>query len=238
MPAKGTDQRRRYHRPPMPADTDPVAIVRRRARTILDRLVRRYPEIHTALDYRHPWELLVSTVLSAQTTDENVNGVTPILFERWPTAVDLANANPEEVERVVFSTGFYRQKTASVIALSRDLVDRFGGEVPQDLDALTTLRGVGRKTASVVLAEAFGLPAIAVDTHVQRVARRLALTIEDAPEKIEADLRALYAQSRWSGISMRFIQFGREVCDARKPRCWECSLADLCPYPNKTPPPA
>ena len=201
-------------------------------------LARRYPEIHTALDYRHPWELLVSTVLSAQTTDENVNGVTPILFERWPTAVDLANANPEEVERVVFSTGFYRQKTASLIALSRDLVDRFGGEVPQDLDALTTLRGVGRKTASVVLAEAFGLPAIAVDTHVQRVARRLALTIEDAPEKIEADLRALYAQSRWSGISMRFIQFGREVCDARKPRCWECSLADLCPYPNKTPPPA
>jgi len=127
----------------------------------------------------------VSTVLSAQTTDENVNGVTPILFERWPTAVDLANANPEEVERVVFSTGFYRQKTASLIALSRDLVDRFGGEVPQDLDALTTLRGVGRKTASVVLAEAFGLPAIAVDTHVQRVARRLALTRAPRPRVLE-----------------------------------------------------
>jgi endonuclease-3 len=222
----------------MPPAVAPDAAAKRRARTILDRLVRRYPEIHTALDYASPWQLLVSTVLSAQTTDDNVNRVVPRLFARWPTAADLAEANPEEVEDVIFSTGFYRQKTVSIIALSRDLVEEFGGEVPADIDELTTLRGVGRKTASVVLAEAFGVPAIAVDTHVKRVCRRLGLTGSDDPVEIESDLRALYPRTRWSGVSMRFIQFGREVCDARRPRCWECDLADRCPYPAKTPPPA
>lgn len=221
----------------MPADTVPDPTARRRARTILDRLARRYPEIGTALDYADPWQLLVSTVLSAQTTDDNVNRVTPGLFARWPTAVDLADADPEEVERVVFSTGFYRQKTASIIALSRDLVDQFHGEVPGDLEALTTLRGVGRKTASVVLVEAFGLPAIAVDTHVKRLARRLGLTTADDPEQIEMDLRAVFPERRWAGVSMRLIQFGREVCQARRPRCWECDLVDRCPYPDKTPAP-
>ncbi|MFH1105164.1 MAG: endonuclease III, partial [Actinomycetota bacterium] len=194
---------------------------------------RRYPQVRTALEYTDPWQLLVSTVLSAQTTDDNVNRVTPVLFVRWPTAADLAAANPEEVEKVVFSTGFYRQKTLSIIALSRDLVDGYGGVVPADIDALTRLRGVGRKTASVVLAEAFGAPAIAVDTHVRRVARRLGLTTALDPEKIEADLRALYPRARWAGVSMRFIQFGREVCEARRPRCWECDLRDRCPYPDK-----
>ncbi len=216
----------------------PDAAARRAARTILDRLVRRYPEIHTALDFGDPWQLLVSTVLSAQTTDENVNRVTPVLFARWPTAADLASADPEAVEEVVFSTGFYRQKAGSIIALSRDLVERFGGVVPDELEALVTLHGVGRKTASVVLAEAFDRPAIAVDTHVARVTRRLGLTHERDPEKIEADLKALYPERRWSGISMRFIQFGREVCDARRPRCWECDLVDRCPYPDKTPAPS
>ena len=218
----------------MPSDTAPDPAARRRARTILDRLVRRYPQAHTALEYTDPWQLLVSTVLSAQTTDDNVNRVTPVLFVRWPTAADLAEANPEEVEKVVFSTGFYRQKTLSIIALSRDLVDGYGGVVPADIDALTRLRGVGRKTASVVLAEAFGVPAIAVDTHVRRVARRLGLTTAFDPEKIEADLRALYPRARWAGVSMRFIQFGRELCEARRPRCWECDLRDRCPYPDKT----
>ena len=210
----------------------------RRARTILDRLVRRYPEMHTALKYTDPWQLLVSTVLSAQTTDENVNRVTPGLFRRWPAAADLAVADPDEVEKVVFSAGFYRQKTTSIIALSRDLVEKFDGIVPADLDELTTLRGVGRKTASVVLAEAFGLPAIAVDTHVKRLAGRLGLSMAGDPDKIEADLRGLYPKTRWAGVSMRLIQFGRDVCDARKPRCWECELADRCAYPDKTPPPA
>jgi endonuclease-3 len=215
----------------------PTTADKRNARTILDRLAKRYPEMGTALDYTDPWQLLVATVLSAQTTDENVNRVTPELFDRWPTPADLAAADPEDVESVVFSAGFYRQKTASIIALSRDLDERFAGEVPATIEELTELRGVGRKTASVVLAEAFDLPAIAVDTHVKRLARRLGLTMETDPTRIEFALMALYPRHRWSGISMRFIQFGRDVCDARRPRCWECPLADRCPYPDKTPPP-
>lgn len=204
---------------------------------MLRRLKRRYPSIGTALDYADPWQLLVSTIISAQTTDENVNGVTPELFGRWPDAGALAGAAHEEVERVIFSTGFYRQKTKSIISMSADLVERYRGNVPVDLDELVTLRGVGRKTASVVLAEAFNKPAIAVDTHVRRLATRLGLTEHRDPTKIEFDLRALYDRRQWSGISMRFIQFGRDVCQARKPRCWECPLNDLCPYPDKTPAP-
>jgi len=196
--------------------------------------VRRYPDAGTALEYDDPWQLLVATVLSAQTTDENVNRVTPILFAKWPSAADLAAADPEEVEAVVYSTGFYRQKTAAIVALSVDVLERFGGEVPDDLDRLVTLRGVGRKTASVVLAEAWNRPAIAVDTHVKRVSRRLELTSETDPRRIEGDLRALFPEARWAGISMRVIQFGRDTCMARRPRCWDCILEDLCPYPYKT----
>jgi endonuclease-3 len=210
---------------------------RRNARVILGRLKKRYPEIRTALDYEDAWQLLVSTVMSAQTTDENVNRVAPDLFARWPTPEDLASADPEEVEQTIFSTGFYRQKTKSIIALSRDLADRFDGVVPVDLDELVSLHGVGRKTASVVLAEAFDVPAIAVDTHVKRLTNRLGLTRNDDPVKIEFDLRGLYPEREWTGISMRFIQFGRDVCDARTPRCWECPLRDRCPYPDKTPGP-
>lgn len=213
---------------------------RRNARVILDRLTKRYPEIRTALDYRDPWQLLVATVMSAQTTDENVNSVTPILFEAYPTPLDLAEADPEQVESIIFSTGFFRQKTKSIIALSSDIVDGFGGAVPEDLDELVTLRGVGRKTASVVLAEAWGVPAIAVDTHVKRVTNRLGLMPpggEDNPVKIEARLKQLVKQDRWAGVSMRIIQFGRDICDARKPKCWECPLADRCAYPDKTPAP-
>jgi endonuclease-3 len=213
----------------VPAPAPPTASDRRQARVILDRLKRRYPEAGTALAYRTPWQLLVATVLSAQTTDTNVNRVTPTLFDRWPEPHDLAAADPEEVESVVYPTGYYRQKTGAIIALSADLAARFGGVVPADLEALTTLRGVGRKTASVVLAEAFGLPAIAVDTHVGRLARRLGLSAASHPEGVEADLRALYPRREWVGISMRFIQFGREVCLARRPRCGECPLADRCP---------
>ncbi len=210
---------------------------REHAAAVLDGLKQLYPEISTALRYADPWQLLVATVLSAQTTDVNVNEVTPILFGRWPTAHDLAAADPDEVEQVVFSTGFFRQKTKAIIALSADLVERYHGEVPADLDELVTLHGVGRKTASVVLAEAFRVPAIAVDTHVNRVANRLGLVATQDPVKIEFSLRDLYPEEEWDGLSMRFIQFGRDVCDAKKPRCWECPLAVICPYPNKTPPP-
>lgn len=209
----------------------------RRARVVLGRLKERYPKIATALEFAEPWQLLVATVISAQTTDETVNRVTPELFERWPSPSALAAANPVEVERTIFSTGFYRQKTRSIIALSQDLLDRFGGVVPEVLDDLVTLRGVGRKTASVVLVEAFGVPAIAVDTHVKRLSRRLGLSTADDPAVIEQDLRLLYPKREWIGISMRFIQFGREVCTARRPRCWECDLSDVCPYEDKTPSP-
>jgi endonuclease III len=204
-----------------------------KARAILNRLLKRYPTIGTALEYRSAWHLLVVTVLSAQTTDENVNKVAPILFERFPTPSDLAEADPEEVERIVYSTGFYRQKTKSIIKLAQGLDELYAGEVPMDLDRLVELPGVGRKTASVVLAEVWGVPAIAVDTHVRRVTRRLGLTSEANPEKIEQDLKALFAEGTWSGLSMRFIQFGRDVCDARRPRCGECELFGRCEWPER-----
>lgn len=200
---------------------------------MLNRLKKRYPTISTALDYESPWQLLVTTVLSAQTTDENVNKVRGPLFARYPEPSDLASADIEEVEKIVFSTGFYRQKAKSIVTLAGDVTEKFGGEVPRDLESLTTLRGVGRKTASVVLAEAWGDPAIAVDTHVRRTTNRIGLTTESDPTKIEQDLRALYPVADWAGVSMRFIQFGRDICDARKPLCSECDLVDLCSWPDK-----
>jgi endonuclease-3 len=206
---------------------------KRNARVILNRLMKRYPEMTTALAYTDAWQLLVSTVLSAQTTDENVNKAVPGLFAAYPTPEDLAGADPEDIEKLVYSTGYYRQKTKSIIALAGDIVDKFDGEVPREIDDLVTLRGVGRKTASVVVAEVWGVPAIAVDTHVNRVSNRLGLTANSNPEKVETDLKALYPEDRWAGISMRLIQFGRDVCDAKRPRCWECPLADRCGYPDK-----
>ncbi len=210
---------------------------RRNARLVLKRLTERYPKMGTALTYADPWQLLVATVLSAQTTDENVNRVTPILFERWPLPEDLAHARPDDVEEVVYSTGFYRQKTKSILALAADVVERYDGKVPRELNEMVKLRGVGRKTANVVLAEAWDDPAIAVDTHVNRVSNRLGLTNNSDPVKIESDLKDLFLKKTWAGVSMRIIQFGRDVCDARKPRCWECPLRDRCPFEPKTPRP-
>ena len=221
----------------MPGDradgSTPTAAERGKARAILNRLVARYPKARTALDYDDPWQLLVVTVLSAQTTDENVNKVAPNLFSAYPDPGALADANPEDVEQIVFSTGFYRQKTKSIISLSQDLEERHGGKVPIDIDQLVQLRGVGRKTASVVLAEVWDVPAIAVDTHVRRVTGRLGLTTETDPVKIEADLKALYPRSTWSGLSMRYIQFGRDVCDAQRPRCGACEMFGLCAWEGR-----
>jgi endonuclease-3 len=211
----------------------PTARDRGKARAVLNRLVRRYPTIRTALDYDNAFRLLVVTVLSAQTTDDNVNKVAPVLFERYPTPADLAEANPEEVEQIVYSTGFFRQKTKSIIRLAQGVEEMFGGEVPETIDELVKLPGVGRKTASVVLAEVWDVPAIAVDTHVRRVARRLGLTKESDPKKIEPDLKALLPTETWSGLSMRIIQFGREVCDARRPLCGQCELFSLCEWPDR-----
>lgn len=213
--------------------TQPTAAERGKARAIFNRLVRRYPQIRTALDYRSAWQLLVVTALSAQTTDENVNNVAPILFEKYPDVESLADANPEAVEKIVFSTGFFRQKTKSIIKLSQGIIDMFEGEVPADIDELVKLPGVGRKTASVVLAEVWDVPAIAVDTHVNRVARRLGLTGNSEPAKIEKDLKALYPVDSWSGLSMRFIQFGRDTCDARRPDCGNCELFEFCTWEER-----
>lgn len=204
-----------------------------KARAVLNRLKRRYSEIRTALDYEDAFQLLVVTVLSAQTTDENVNKVAPVLFARYPGAAELAEADPEEVESIVYSTGFYREKTKSIIQLASDVEELFAGIVPSDLDELVKLRGVGRKTASVVLAEVWDIPAIAVDTHVRRVAGRLGLTHQANPVKIETDLKALYPKRDWSGISMRFIQFGRDTCEAKRPECGACELFSLCEWPGR-----
>lgn len=205
-----------------------------KARAVWNRLLARYPQIRTALDYESPWQLLVATVLSAQTTDENVNKVAPVLFAAYSTPEALAGAPLSHVEELVFSTGFYRQKAAAVVSLAQDLTEKFDGEVPADLDQLVTLKGVGRKTASVVLAEAFDEPAIAVDTHVKRTTNRIGLVWASDPVKIETDLKALYPPELWAGLSMRFIQFGRDVCDARKPRCFECEMVSLCDFEDKT----
>jgi endonuclease-3 len=211
----------------------PTAAERGKARAVFNRLITRYPEIGTALEYEDPWQLLVVTVLSAQTTDENVNQVAPVLFQRYPTPAALADADPADVEEIIFSTGFFRQKTKSIIKLAQGLDELFDGSVPTDLDELVKLHGVGRKTASVVLAEVWDIPAIAVDTHVNRVSNRLGLTSTRDPVKIEQDLKALFPESQWSGISMRFIQFGRDVCDARRPRCGDCELFRLCEWPDR-----
>ena len=211
----------------------PTAAERGRARRLVNRIEDTYPDISTELRHRDAWELLVGTVISAQTTDQNVNRVLPELFRRYPAPTDLAAAQEADVERIIYSTGFFRQKTRSIIGLSAGLVDRFDGRVPETLEELVTLPGVGRKTANVVLAEAFGQPAIAVDTHVRRVSRRWGLTTETDPDLIEQDLRSLIPVSSWNKLTMRVIQHGRDTCDARQPRCWECVVVDLCPWPDK-----
>lgn len=219
----------------MPASTasyaalSPVARTRR-ARRIYRALVERYPYAHAELDFETPLQLLVATVLSAQTTDVAVNKVTPTLFSRWPTAEALAAADRAEMEAVLKPTGFFRAKTNSVITLSQALVDRFGGEVPARLQDLVTLPGVGRKTANVVLGNAFGInEGVTVDTHVSRLSGRLGLSRGEDPIKIEEDLMRDFPQADWGLLSHLLIFHGRQVCVARRPRCGDCVLAQLCP---------
>ncbi|MCU1463893.1 MAG: endonuclease [Acidimicrobiales bacterium] len=203
-----------------------------RARIVLDRLREEYPGTVTelcALAHDGPFQLLVATILSAQTTDERVNMVTPEVFRRWPTPTDLAAADPGELEAVIHSTGFFRNKAKSLIGMALALEERFGGQVPSTIDDLVTVPGVGRKTANVVLSVAFGLPGLPVDTHVGRLARRLGLTTETDPVKVEHDLNALVPPQERGALSLRLILHGRRVCLARKPRCGECVLADICP---------
>ncbi len=200
-----------------------------RARFVAEQLALDYPEALCELDHCNPFQLLVATILSAQTTDARVNIVTPELFARYPDAGALAAASPDDVERIVQSTGFYQAKTRNLLAMATALVERFGGEVPTAMDDLVSLAGVGRKTANVVRSVAFGLPGLPVDTHVGRLARRLGLTTEEDPVKVEADLGALLARSQWGDFSLRLILHGRRVCDARRPRCLDCNLFAVCP---------
>jgi len=200
-----------------------------RAEITRERLALEYPGAECALIHDDAFQLLAATILSAQTTDENVNKVTPALFEKYPTPADLAHADPEDVERLVFQTGFYRSKTKSLLGMARMLEDDFGGEVPTALEDLVKLPGVGRKTGNVVRSVAFDLPGLPVDTHVGRLSRRLKLTTEDDPVKVEADLNALVPAEERGRFSLRLILHGRQICHARKPECGRCVLLDLCP---------
>ncbi|GGT61977.1 endonuclease III [Streptomyces althioticus] len=201
----------------------------RRARRINRELAEVYPYAHPELDFENPFQLVVATVLSAQTTDLRVNQTTPALFAKYPAPEDLAAADPEEVEEILRPTGFFRAKTKSVIGLSKALVEQFGGEVPGRLEDLVKLPGVGRKTAFVVLGNAFGRPGITVDTHFQRLVRRWKWTDETDPDKIEAAVGALFPKSDWTDLSHHVIWHGRRICHARKPACGACPIAPLCP---------
>jgi len=200
-----------------------------RARAVAALLAEEYPEALCELDHRNPFELLAATILSAQTTDARVNMVTPVLFARYPDAPSLAAASPAELEEIVRSTGFYQSKAKNLIGMGQALVDRFGGEVPTSLDDLVTLPGVGRKTGNVVRSVAFGLPGLPVDTHVGRLSRRLGLTVEEDPVKVELELNGFLPPAERGPFSLRVILHGRRVCDAKKPACERCVLEPLCP---------
>lgn len=208
------------------------SLTAKRARTadIVRRLHEEYPDAKCSLDHRNAYELLTATILSAQCTDERVNMVTPALFQRYPTPADLADARTEELEDLIRSTGFFRNKARSLLGMATALTETHAGDVPQDMTALVKLPGVGRKTANVVLGNAFGIDeGVVVDTHVKRLSGRLGLTRETDPEKIEVDLMKIVDRSEWTDISHLFIYHGRAVCKAPTPRCEVCVLSDICP---------
>ncbi|MCC6621827.1 MAG: endonuclease III [Deltaproteobacteria bacterium] len=203
---------------------------KQRAVIVDERLAETTPHPVVELDFTSAWQLLVATILAAQSTDKMINTITPVLFARWPTPADLAAADLAEVEEVVKSSGFFRQKAKTIVAAANKIVADFGGEVPTDIDALVTVPGVGRKTANVVLGAAYRIASgVVVDTHVTRVAARLGLTKEVDPERIEADLMKVFPRDRWIDVSHRLILHGRYVCRARSPDCDACALADACP---------
>jgi endonuclease-3 len=202
---------------------------RQRARQIDKKLAELYPDAHCALHHKNALELLVATILSAQCTDVRVNIVTPALFERYPNAEAYANADIAELESMIQSTGFFRNKAKNIKACCEQLVKNHGGEVPRTMEELVPLPGIGRKTANVILGNAFGVPGIPVDTHVTRLANRMGLTRHHDPVKIEADLMDLIPQEDWTMFGHRMIFHGRQVCHARKPKCEECELKKICP---------
>jgi endonuclease-3 len=207
----------------------PTTSARDRAKAVVRGLRRLYPDAHCALEHQDALQLLIATILSAQCTDVRVNMVTPALFARYPDARAFAEAPQEELEKAIQSTGFFRNKARNIIACCRQIVDQHGGEVPGTMEELVVLPGVGRKTANVILGNAFDVPGITVDTHVGRLSRRLGLTNNDDPEKVERDLMDLISRKEWTLFSHRMIFHGRQVCHARKPNCDGCILAEICP---------
>ncbi len=200
------------------------------ANEVWNRLRALYPDAHCELDFRSPWELLVATILSAQCTDKRVNMVTPVLFAKYPGPAELSRANPDDVENIIKSTGFFRAKTKSLLGVAGAVSDQYGGKVPTSMEQLVVLPGVGRKTANVVLGNAFDINVgVVVDTHVTRVSARLGLTSETEPLRIERDLMELYPAERWTLLSHLLIWHGRRICEARRPRCEICTLNDICP---------
>lgn len=205
---------------------DPVAI----AAKVVQRLAQDYPDVTCALENESAFELLIATILSAQCTDERVNMVTPELFRRWPTPEKMAAAPIEQLEKVIHSTGFYRNKAKNIKACSRELADKYDGEVPRDIEQMVMLPGVGRKTANVVLGTCYGMATgVVVDTHVTRISRRLGLSKHKDATKIEKDLMALVPQKEWVDFAHRMIHHGRRICTARQPKCDECSMRGFCP---------
>lgn len=228
-PKKATAAKSPTVTPSAPPKPESHAALVRRARRINRELAEVYPYAHPELDFENSFQLIVATVLSAQTTDLRVNQTTPALFAKYPTPEDLAGANPEVVEEILRPCGFFRAKTKSVIGLSKALVENHGGEVPGRLEDLVKLPGVGRKTAFVVLGNAFGRPGITVDTHFQRLVRRWRWTEATEPDKIEAAIGALFPKSEWTMLSHHVIFHGRRICHARKPACGACPIAPICP---------
>jgi len=209
---------------------------RDRATEVVRILAETYPDAKCALVHRNAYELVAATILSAQCTDERVNMVTPALFAKYPSPADLAVADPEDVERIIMSTGFFHAKTKSLIGMADAVTNRFGGDVPNALDDLVTLPGVGRKTGNVVRSVWFDEPGLPVDTHVTRLTARLKLTNETDPVKIEHDVGAIVPPEQWGLLSLRLIEHGRQVCIARAPRCGDCVLAAICPSAGKITP--
>jgi len=212
----------------------PVAALRARARKIVQLLAREYPDAKCALDHETPLQLLIATILSAQCTDVRVNMVSPALFARYPDAKAFATAEPSELETAIQSTGFFRNKTRSIIACCKELVASHNGEVPGTMEQLVGLQGVGRKTANVILGNAFDVPGITVDTHVGRLSRRLGLTKHIEAEKVERELMDLLPPKEWTMFSHRMIFHGRRICHARKPKCSQCVLNKICPKTGVT----
>ncbi len=212
---------------------DPLKVDPFKIHTLLQRLSDRYPHVKTQLDHKTPFQLLVATILSAQCTDRQVNQVTQPLFARYPDPERLAQAPLNEIKKIIYSTGFYNNKAQNIQACARSLWKDHKSIVPREMAALTELPGVGRKTANVVRSAAFGYAAIVVDTHVLRISQRLGLTDKKDPVKVEFELMEMIPESSWSDLSLQFIYFGREICDARKPCCQVCFLSDICPYPDK-----